>query len=119
MDFFNKIGQGFTDTIIKPSETFFNKTIPEKVIQPSDNFFNQVGHSLPPSITGAIGIHTGTVRRPNRIPPAVSSPNIQPKLTGKPITHSFIKTIDDPITNNNTVPLIIGGVIIAFMVMKN
>jgi len=119
MDFFNKIGQGFTETIIKPSETFFNKTIPEKVIKPSDNFFNQVGHSLPPSITGALGIHSGTVRRPNRIPAAVSAPNIQPKLTGKPITHSFIKTIDDPNTNNYTVPLIIGGVIIAFMVMKN
>jgi hypothetical protein len=26
MDFFNKIEQGFTETIIKPSETFFNKT---------------------------------------------------------------------------------------------
>jgi hypothetical protein len=119
MDFFNKIGQGFTDTIIKPSETFFNKTIPEKVIQPSDNFFNQVGHSLPPSITGAIGIHSGTVRRPNRIPVAVSSPNLQPSLSGKPITHTVLKNIDDPNTNNYMVPLIIGGVLIAFMVMKN
>jgi hypothetical protein len=78
MDFFNKIELSFTETIIKPSETFFNTTIPEKVIKPSDNFFNQVGHSLPPSITGVLGMHSGTVRRPNRISVVVSVP----KLTG-------------------------------------
>jgi hypothetical protein len=113
MDFFNKIEQGFTNTIIKPSETFFNKTIPEKI----------VGHSLPPSITGVLGIHTGTVTRPISTPISTPinqlQPTYKPQFTGKPITHTVIKSIDDPNTNNYTVPLIIGGVLIVFMVMKN